>query len=1229
MNNSIKNVVIRLMGALMLIAAYVPASAQTWDEPVITFKTNIYDSYGESNQFSLVIGTVDSLQYIDVDCGYGKVEYVTQQARIDSLSQIGGTYIECQVSKEGLVKIYGDPAQIDYLNASGCYISWIEFSNSEYIDILDLSHNELESLDLSAMTNVQALYLSDNKFTAATPLKIGGNKPNLKILEMNTIDYLDESFNLSDYPALISFDGYHNLGLKKCDPTGCPNLLRLTLDVTPVETIDVSKNGNLMILNVSNTRITNLDVSHNPYLIQLYCDHSGSYNNEYKIESLDITHNPELVYLFCAGNKLTSLDISKCPKLITLSATDNYLTSIDVSHNPNLYIVEINKNCMDFATLPLDPGVWNTYYYGQRNFPVEKSYKVGATFDFSGRVLREGGVTEAIVYSVSEASPESPTPIDASSYTYADGVLTINEIPEDSIYIAFANTLFPDAIMQTEKFKILSEEDYGKDVKTFTFTTAVAPGQQLSFSVGIAGATALNPKDFYVNLGDGNLVKFVATSADVPSTPNVIGSRAGYGPVEVYVKDGDQLTAVDIRDITLYSANTSVAPSLHTLNIVNAGLYSIDLSMNRCLASLDLQQNNLSSLTLAGANGYYEKNSLAEINLSNNRLTDLKLNNIKAIKSLNLSNNQLTAIDLSDADYIINVDLSNNLLESLDFTYCSVMTSLNVSGNKLSSIVMPTEIALNYFNCSNNYFTLATLPAHGALADENYIYAPQADLPIPTKGPGIDLSEQNIVINGVGTVFTWKDSNGNVLNEGVDYTINNGVTIFRNIEVGNIVCEMTNAAYPQFAGDKVFKTTPILAAAMPTNVVASFTTLNDGEVVSLSLAAEKSGTAIYIGWDGNENLSQYMLESTYKLFSATTKANTLVNVYTYDDGEKLSVFSMSGATLGDCDVSKLTDAVCINVSDASLSSIKLPQGTTLSELTLDGNAFTEFDVTPYPSLTILSLNNNQLTGLDVSSLANLQLLSASYNQLSSIKLNNPLMWALYLDNNNFTTIDFDGAPAISQLSLSSNQLTSINVDELTDLRMLSVTGNNLTFATLPRVKAQYAVYYYANQAPITVPSVNGMIDLSDQYMVESTETVYRWFLNAPEQDEEGNLVGEELIIDTEYTLDKGVTQFLTDFNNVMCVMTNAALPNVFIYTNLMNVSGIEELLADNSVEVKVVGGVITITTDVAGQSIALHNMNGSLIASTITQVGVTTIGNLQGGIYVLSVGSKVYKLLVK
>lgn len=1164
MKINIKNPVLKAISIFALIALPCAVHAQTTDEPIITFKTNIYENSGATNQFSLVIGTVDAGQYIDVDCGFGKIEYETQQAVIDSLSEVSGTFIECQVSKEGIVKIYGDPNQIDYFNASGCYITDITFANPASIDVLDLSHNELQSLDLSDMTNVQALYLSDNTFTEATPLKIGGNKPNLRILEINTIDYMDESFNLSDYPALVSFDGYHNLGLKKCDPSGCPELLRLTLDVTPVETIDVSRNTNLLILNVSNTRITSLDLSSNPYLTELYCDHTGSYNHDYKLETLDVTNNPELKYLFCAGNKLTQLDISKCPKLITVSAADNYLTTFDVSNNPSLYIVQLNQNCLDFATLPLDPGTWNTYYYGQRNFPVEKSYKVGTTFDYSSRVLREGGITDAVLYSVSETSPESASPVETSYYTYADGVLTINRIPQDSVYIAFANSLFPDEILRTDKFKIKSEADYGENVKAFSFTTSISPDNAISFGIGLSGATADNPKEFYVNLGDGNLQTFTATTSGTPATANVSGTRKGYGSIEVYLKEGDALTAVETEAVPMYSVDVSASASLRTLRLANAGLYSIDLSWNRCLETLDLSGNNLTSLSLAGNNGSYEKNALANIDLSHNNLTDLTLNNLKAIKILDLGYNQLTEIDLSDADYILSVDLSNNMLESLDFTYCYIMTNLDVSHNNLTSIIMPDECSLKRFVCNYNNFTLATLPEHGSLSDDNYIYAPQSDLLIATKGPGIDLSEQNRVINGAGTTYTWKDANGNALVEGVDYTNNNGIMVFKNIEVGNIVCEMTNQAFPGFAGDVVFKTTPIEAAGMPTNVIATFSTVNDGDQVGLSLAAVKAGTAIYIGWDGNENLSQYLLGTEYKLFEAETKAGTVVNVYTYDADEKVSVFSMSGATLSSCDVSKFTDAICINVSDAGLSEIKLPESSALQELNLSGNNFTEFDLSKYPNLRLVSLNNNSLTSLDLTQNSAIQELSASYNQLSEIALDNDQMWALYLENNNFTEISLAGAPNITQLSLAHNQLSEIDVEVLSKLRVLSLTNNRFTFKTLPLHKSTYMVYYYANQAPIETATVDGRVDLSDQSIVDGTETVYRWFLGVPEQDEDGNLVGEELILDTEYTLTGGITEFLRSFEGVMCVMTNEKLPNVYIYTNLFNaVAGVESIEADS------------------------------------------------------------------
>ena len=290
-----------LLAVIVLAMMPFVANAQDTAKPIVTFRTNIYETHGTSNAFSLVLGATDSC-YMDVDCGFGLSEYEVVPAIFDDGSgSITGTYVECTVSKDGIVKIYGDADKLDYINASGCYIEWIEFAEGVELDILDLSHNELKRLDLTNQTKLRALYLSDNTFTAETPLVIGANKPDLYILELSIIGHMDPNFNLSDYPNMMSFDGYHNVSLTQIDPTGCPYLQRLTLDVTNISSIDVSKNPNLLILNVSETKVTSIDVSKNKYLRELYCSHIGAYNNSYKIEKLDVTNNPNLYYLFCGG----------------------------------------------------------------------------------------------------------------------------------------------------------------------------------------------------------------------------------------------------------------------------------------------------------------------------------------------------------------------------------------------------------------------------------------------------------------------------------------------------------------------------------------------------------------------------------------------------------------------------------------------------------------------------------------------------------------------------------------------------------------------------------------------------------------------------------------------------------------------------------------------------------------------------------------------------------------
>ena len=1218
--------------AIMMAVMPFAAKAQTSAEPIITFKSNIYDTYGTSNAFSLVIGSLDTC-YVDVDCGFGAIEYELVPATYDEGSgSMTGTYIECSVSKNGIVKIYGDASKIDYLNASGCYIDWIEFADGVKLDILDLSHNELKKLDLTKQTELRALYLSDNPFTKENPLTITAPKPNLYILEASIIDHMDPNFDLKDFPNMMSVDFYANYSLSHIDPTGCPYLQRLTIDVTNVSSVDVSQNPNLLILNVSDTKVTSVDVSKNSYLRELYCAHSGSFNNEYKFEKLDVTNNPNLRYLFCSGNKLTELDLTKNSKLQYLDASDNYLTSIDLSScSSSLYQVYLNKNCMDYAVLPVNPGTWNTYYYNQRPMQLPKSYPVGAEIDLSKRVIREGTTTSVAVYAISEYNDSISELLDNSYYKYSDGKLTITKLHVDSMQVVFGNSLFDENNLVTTKFLVKNASEYGKPSKVFEFTSNRYEGDDIAFGVGVEGATPENPIEFFVDLGNQNLVPFTATSSTVPATPNVVGKMAGYGAVAIYIPDEVTITAIDVKDIVMYSVDVTKLASLRELNLINTGLYTIDLSWNRCLRSLNLSGNNFYTIDLSGPNNSYSKNLLTDINLSHNKLAEVTLNDMRAIRNLDLSYNNLSkAISFYNGDYVESINFSHNEFFELDFTYCYALKSLDVSHNKLATIIMPEASVLEYFACNNNLFTISTLPDHGNLTDANYIYAPQEDFQIATKGPGVDLRELNRA--GV-TTYVWKKENGEALVEGVDYTNKNGLASFINTTMGKVYCEMTNALYPSFAGDKAYKTTLIEAAGMPTNLIASFKTVNEGDSVSLSLAAAKAGTALYIDWNGDNTVSQYLLGDTYKLFGATTTAGAEVKVYTYEPTEAITVFSMGGAKLESFDGSKLTDAINITVSGAGLSEIKLPEGSkNLQELALDGNKFTSFDFSKYPALWSIAIDKNKLTTVDLTNNANVQIFSAAQNELTEIKFNNPKMWALYLDNNNFTEIDLSGAKNIQQMSLSHNYLKKLNVDILPKLIALAIDHNEFTFATLPLHKSTYVVYYYYNQAPIDAVCVDGKVDLSDQIKVGETPTKYQWFIGVPAVSEEGELQGEELYIDDEYTLENGVTTFLKSFEGVMCVMTNTELPNVFIYTDLMDVtstSGVEAINGDNNVAVTVVGNDVIVKATEAGVAVKLYAVNGAEVRSAVTVEGETVLSDVEAGVYVITVGNKVAKVVVK
>ena len=1190
-----------VVAAMLCMAASVPSAvAQSQEEtPIITFKTNIYDQYGAENAFHIVLGST-STDYFDIDCGFGTAEYEVSPAYFNSESQaMTGTTIACRVSPEGIVRIYGDPSKIDYLDAEGCYIDWIDMDGCANLEILDLSHNELKRLDLSPFTKLQALYLSDNTFTAETPLKVGPNKPNLAILEIDIIEHLDQSFNLSDYPSLISFDAYHNTDLYNVDPTGCPELAVMSLELTNVATLDVSQNTKLTRLNISDSRITDIDLSHNTALTNFLAQHtSGTINTDVRLNAVDVTNNPNLTLLSLVGNNLADINLSNNPALVTINLRRNSLSAIDLANNPNLYAVDLAYNDFDFATLPLPQEGWGEYYYQRSPMPCDKSYAAGTPIDFSSRVLRNGYDTYVRV--MLDTPDAEPVELDESFYTYADGKVTFNEIPSDSVYIEFACNAFTDYTISSALFKVKDPTAMGLPDKALSFsTTSAMAGKTISFKAGLDGATNASPRSFFVDV-NGERQSFSASTSDFAESDNVTVTlpASGSATVEIWLPEGERLTAFGIKDVTMSAIDIKQARGLRRLSVSGCNLLSVDASYNRDLRSLDLSRNRLSSFSLAGVYGDYEKNQLTDIDLSDNYISSLKFVNTAHIRRLNLANNRLTELLLKNFDGLTDVNLSNNRLSGeFSLTYQAAAENIDLSGNAISSLLTVDMPGLKNFNVGNNNLTIATLPLLPGV--ENYTYAPQKDLQIVAYAPAINLTAQYREADGASTVFTWKKTDGTPLVAGVDYSGENGTARFLDENLGQVYCEMTHAAFPALSGSNVFKTTVTTVMGAPTTVVASFTTTEDSEAGQVVFTGHKD-TALYIDWrgDGTEYIQYPVVDETYTAFTGqTTYAGANVKVYTYESADDISVFSISDISMASMDASPLTKLIAFTVDGAGLDeqTLALPTGSDLKELNLTGNNFSSADFSQmFPNLTTLALGGNSYDSFDASKYPSLGSLYVGNNNISSLTFGgNNRLWGLMAEGNELESISFDGCPAMSQMNLSNNHFKTIDLSPIKDvIRALDLGGNEFTFATLP-VQADYpvlSVYYYGGQAKVAAECMAGRVDLSSQAMANGSPTVYKWYLGDVEYDaDNGVYTGEALYSDEddpdnpEFSVSNGVTSFYATFDNHLTgILTNEQFPQLTLLTVPVTVdeaAGIEDVCTDHDgrVDVFTISGVMVLS----------------------------------------------------
>ncbi|WP_449021142.1 DUF6383 domain-containing protein [Prevotella jejuni] len=1208
------------------------------DQQIIKFHTNIpakAKSSGITAQVSFVLGAKDNATTVSIDCGSGDEEFDVNKTIVENENgeqTMKGSLYTGTVSDDGWVTIKGNPANIYYFNASGNEIDQIEFNDDLKLQVLNLEHNSLKSLNIDKLQSLSVIYLQDNPFTAETPLMIG-RMPNLMVLEVPQIGHISPNFTLKNFPKLRSFDAYHTLSLKVADPTECPLLQRLSLDMTSVESVDLSKNPELQILNVGDSRVKTLDLSHNPKITQLYISHSsGAVNTDVKFETIDVSHCPKLYYFYCGGNNLKELDLRHNPELFTLSCDRNLLRSLDVSQNVNLYSVNVRYNYMDFATLP-EPGNWFEYYHEQNPMELNDTYKVGDVIDLSKRVLRPKTTTQARLYRVPKADPTKPVELDDSYYSYEAGKVTLKKALNDQVFVQFTNSRLKDYPIRTENFRIKTVAEFGKDEKAVEMSSLGSEGDPVNMSVGILGATAANPVTIKVDLGNGETKPF-QIKEERPATANIATTRTGAGNIIIYVPQDKYVTSLESDGQYIDNINLSALTELRILTLKNANLLSIDLSYNNKLEKLNLSNNQLRRVDLRGPSSYFNKSNLTDINISNNQIDSLLYYTIYGVTKLNVSHNNLNKLDLKDADNLRMLDISYNKFTRLLLNHSELIEDVNVANNELTEIGIPSVAPVKKLNISGNYFTLANMPNDFGLSRGNFIYAPQHVLQISTSSPGIDLSEQYITKNGAKTQFVWKKKDGTPLQLGTDYTITDGSAKFKNLALDSIYCEMTHAAYPDFEGQNVFKTTYVHPIAFPQYELASFTTVNQTDSVALSLASYVPGKSVYIEWEGNGNVTQYALGETYKLFRAKSKAYTKVRVLVAEPDDKVKVFSISNVKMADADFTGMKEAKLIAVTKAGLTSIKLPAAPNLTDLNLDENELTDIDLSPFPKLFSVSLIGNKIKNFDLSKAPSLNVAYLSSNKMKDIKLDNPMLWNLDLSDNDLESVSLDKLPQLEQLWLNANKLTKVDVSKNTNLRVLNVVGNRLKFSTMPLPSnngRRFDKYSYNLQAPIDVKCVDGKVDLSSEAVVGGEPTTYRWF-DGNVQYVDGQLQGEELTANDEYTVENGVTtlKLTSNFTKLVCVMANDNFPNALLHTNYITFTpstGIDAVSADKDVKIQFYDGAINIL-GAKNATTAIYTIDGKLVYQTKIADDSTRI-SLARGTYIVRVGNKAAKISVK
>lgn len=308
---------------------------------VLTLSNNKLTSLDVSKNLELIWLDVDNnnlLASLDL----------TNNTKLDTLYAVNTAISTIDVSKNTLLKkLYlgeemiqgmGCPEDECELPVYQSYITNIDLSNNKLLEELAIDNAPIERLNLSNNTKLQVLSATSTLLTSLdvsnnlelVELQVGSSK--LNNLELGNVPLLELGADLNNLTAL-NFNEYQN------------QLIYLSLNGNPINSLDISNLTKLESLVVTGTNLNELDVSKNTNLKYFAFGENFKNNNELKgdfdVTNINLENNTSLEIIYISGANIADLDLSKNVDLEYLVLQNMPITELDLSKNTNVSILYI------------------------------------------------------------------------------------------------------------------------------------------------------------------------------------------------------------------------------------------------------------------------------------------------------------------------------------------------------------------------------------------------------------------------------------------------------------------------------------------------------------------------------------------------------------------------------------------------------------------------------------------------------------------------------------------------------------------------------------------------------------------------------------------------------------------------------------------------------------------------------------------------------------------------